>query len=88
MYQSNTFRNFLAAQTKQYGSQYESYAQEFERYDDEELVQELSNYTGQMTLYTFGSDGFNEYFNDVQRIIECMKLRQEFQEQLKDDELS
>ncbi len=87
MYQSNAFRNFLDAQAKQFGSQYKSYASEFERYDDEALVELLSDYTGQMTLHDFNSEGFNDYFSDVQRIIECMKLRQEFQQEMSEDEL-
>lgn len=82
MYKSNAFDNFLAKQ----GPHYASYAREFERHDDEELIELLSNYTGQMTLYTFGSDSFNEYFRDVQRIMECMSLRNEFLEELKQDE--
>ena len=42
MYQSNAFRNFLDAQAKQYGSHYKSYAEEFKRYDDEELLKQIT----------------------------------------------
>ena len=87
MYQSNAFRNFLDAQAKQYGSHYKSYAEEFKRYDDEELLKAIDNNAGQMRHYDITDDSFNEYFGELQRMIECLKLRQEFQQEMSEDEL-
>ena len=89
MYQSNAFRNFLAAQAKQYGQHYQSYADEFQRYDDEDLLKAIDNHAGQMRHYAdnINDDSFNEYFSELQRMIECLKLRQEFQQEMADDEL-
>ena len=89
MYQSNAFRNFLSAQAKQYGSHYQSYADEFKRYDDEELLKAIDNNAGQMRHYAdnINDDSFNEYFSELQRMIECLKLRQEFQQEMAEDEL-
>jgi len=89
MYQSNAFRNFLSAQAKQYGSHYQSYADEFKRYDDEDLLKAIDNNAGQMRHYAdnINDDSFNEYFSELQRMIECLKLRQEFQQEMADDEL-
>jgi len=89
MYQSNAFRNFLSAQAKQYGSHYQSYADEFKRYDDEDLLKSIDNNAGQMRHYAdnINDDSFNEYFSELQRMIECLKLRQEFQQEMSEDEL-
>jgi hypothetical protein len=89
MYQSNAFRNFLSAQAKQYVSHYQSYADEFKRYDDEELLKAIDNNAGQMRHYAdnINDDSFNEYFSELQRMIECLKLRQAFQQEMADDEL-
>ena len=89
MYQSKTFDNFLKAQAKQYGSHYQSYAEEFQRLGDEDLLKAIDNNAGQMRLYAdnINNDSFKEYFDELQRMIECLKLRQEFQEEMADDEL-
>ena len=87
MYQSNAFKNFVNAQAKQFGHRYKSYAEEFKRYDDEELTQHLRHITGQMTLYTFNDEGYNEFLDEVERIVECMRLRQEFINEMTEDEL-
>ena len=89
MYQSNAFRNFLDAQAKQYGSHYKSYAEEFKRYDDEELLKQIDNNAGQMRHYAddITNDSFTEYLNELERMIECLKLRKEFREEMSEDEL-
>jgi hypothetical protein len=89
MYNSNAFRNFLTAQAKTYGSQYKSYAEEFKNYDDEELLRKIDSNAGQMRHYAddITSDTFNDYVNELQRMIECIKLRQEFRQEMIDDEL-
>jgi hypothetical protein len=88
MYNSNAFRNFLTAQAKTYGSQYKSYAEEFEDYDDEELLREIDNHAGQMRHYAddITNNTFNSYVEELQRMIECLKLRQEFRQEMIDDE--
>ena len=85
MYQSKTFDNFLKAQAKQYGSHYQSYAEEFQRLGDEDLLKAIDNNAGQMRHYSITDDSFKEYFDELQRMVECLKLRQEFQEQLLED---
>jgi hypothetical protein len=87
MYQSNAFRNFLTSQAKQYGQQYQSYAEEFEDYDDEELLKQIDHHAGQMRHYQITDDSFNEYFSELKRMIECLNLRQEFQQEMSEDEL-
>jgi len=83
MYESKTFKNFL--DTK---GHYAGYAREFQRFDDAELLDKLYQYVGQMTLSDIDSDHYDAYFGDVQRMIECMCLRQEYRQQLAEDELS
>ncbi len=87
MYQSNMFQNFLAAQSKQYGAHHASYAREFERYDDEELLDSLQSHINELSSCSVDSDTYDSYFGDIQRIMECMKLRKEFRDELKNDEL-
>jgi hypothetical protein len=87
MYKSNAFRNFLNAQAKQYGDQYRSYAEEFQNYDDEELLRNIEDHAGQLRHYQITDDAFNDYFSELQRMIECVKLRQEFQQEMSEDEL-
>lgn len=87
MYQSNAFNNFLTVQAKTFGDHYRSYAEEFENYDDEELLRKIEDHAGQMRHYEITDDGFNDYFHELQRMIECLKLRQEFRQEMSEDEL-
>jgi len=87
MYQSNAFSNFVKVQAKTFGSQYQSYAEEFEDYDDEELLKRIDNNAGQMRHYELTDDSFDVYFGELQRMVECLKMRQEFQQEMAEDEL-
>lgn len=89
MYNSNAFRNFLTVQAKTYGDQYMSFAEEFENYDDKELVEQIDIYAGYMRHHVndITSETFKDYMNEIQRMIECLKLRQEFRQEMNDDEL-
>ena len=60
MYQSNAFKNFVNAQAKQFGHRYKSYAEEFKRYNDEELLQAIRSHAGQLQHYTFGNQCTHE----------------------------
>jgi len=86
MYNSKAFTKFLSIQAKTYGSQYQSYAEEFEQYDDEELVKQIDIYVGYMRHHAndITNDTFKDYMHEVERMFECLKLRQEFRQEIAD----
>jgi hypothetical protein len=82
MYQSNSFNNFLATQSESASS----YCSEFEQFDDDELLSEMRSELNQMSQSVIDSDDYNDSFSTIQRIVKCMKLRQEYRQQLDEDE--
>jgi uncharacterized iron-regulated protein len=83
MYQSNSFNNFLATQSESASS----YCSEFEHFDDKELLAELRDELIQMNILDIDDDQYNDSFATVQRIVACMELRQEYRQQLAEDNL-
>ena len=83
MYQSNSFNNFLATQSEASAS----FASEFEQFDDKELLAELRSHSTEMSQLDIDDDEYNDSFATVQRIVACMELRQEYRQQLAEDNL-
>jgi hypothetical protein len=83
MYDTHSFNNFLATQRESASS----YCSEFEQYDDKELLAELRDELIQMNILDIDDDHYNDSFSTIQRIVECMKLRQEYRQQLDEDNL-
>jgi hypothetical protein len=83
MYQSNSFNNFLATQSEASAS----FASEFEQFDDKELLAELRSHSTEMSQLDIDDDEYNDCFGAIQRIVACMELRQEYRQQLAEDNL-
>lgn len=84
MYDTHTFSDYVKSNFPRHSM---FFCNEFKRYDDEELLIQLDQYVSYMRSTDIDSEMYNEYFNDVQRIMECMNVRKAFRNQLIEDEL-
>ena len=82
MYDTKMFNNYLDSLVSKYGHQERSFCNEFKNLNDDELLEKLNDYVGYMTTTNIDSDLYVDYFQTVQRIMECMNTRKNYREML------